>query len=78
MRAVVCTDARGDDGAPQFIPADANIVVGAVAPVSPDRIPIVLLPDFEHRMCEWWHPDTHEIHWLLERGRSAHSGEDDA
>src|SRR5215471_15981878 len=27
-----------------FIPADAKIVVGAVAPASPDPIPIVLLP----------------------------------
>jgi hypothetical protein len=28
-----------------FIPVDAKIVVGAVAPASPDPIPIVLLPD---------------------------------
>jgi len=27
-----------------FIPVDAKIVVGAVAPASPDPIPIVLLP----------------------------------
>ncbi len=27
-----------------FIPTDAKIVVGAVAPASPDPIPIVLLP----------------------------------
>src|SRR5207342_1061214 len=27
-----------------FIPADAKIVVGAVAPAAPDPIPIVLLP----------------------------------
>jgi len=30
-----------------FIPVDAKIVVGAVAPASPDPIPIVLLPGFE-------------------------------
>ena len=43
-----------------FIPADAKIVVGAVAPASPDPIPLVLLPGFEYRMREWRHPDTHE------------------
>ena len=36
-----------------FIPVDAKIVVGAVAPASPDPIPIVLLPGFEYRMSEW-------------------------
>ena len=40
-----------------FIPADAKIVVGAVAPASPDPIPLVLLPGFEYRMREWRHPD---------------------
>ena len=54
-----------------FIPADAKIVVGAVAPASPDPIPIVLLPGFEYRMREWRHPSTHEIHWRLERRKSA-------
>ncbi len=39
-----------------FIPVDAKIVVGAVAPASPDPIPIVLLPGFEYRMREWRHP----------------------
>ena len=39
-----------------FIPLDAKIVVGAVAPASPDPIPIVLLPGFEYRMLEWRHP----------------------
>src|SRR5215212_7494552 len=53
-----------------FIPADAKIVVGAVAPASPDPIPIVLLPGFEYRMLEWRHPTTHEIHWRLERRKS--------
>ena len=38
-----------------FIPLDAKIVVGAVAPASPDPIPIVLLPGFEYRMSEWRH-----------------------
>src|SRR3954454_456509 len=58
-----------------FIPADAKIVVGAVAPASPEPIPIVLLPGFEYRMREWRHPDTHEIHWQLERRKSAQPGE---
>ena len=39
-----------------FIPKDAKIVVGAVAPASPDPIPIVLLPGFEYRLREWRHP----------------------
>ncbi len=50
-----------------FIPVDAKIVVGAVAPASPEPIPMVLLPGFEYRMREWRHPDAHEIHWLIER-----------
>ena len=60
-----------------FIPVDAKIVVGAVAPASLDPIPIVLLPGFEYRMSEWRHPDTHEIHWRLERRRSAHYSDND-
>ena len=60
-----------------FIPADAKIVVGAVAPASPDPIPIVLLPGFEYRMREWRHPDTHEVHWLLERGSPPSKSDDD-
>jgi hypothetical protein len=60
-----------------FIPADAKIVVGAVAPASPDPIPIVLLPGFEYRMLEWRHPTTHEIHWRLERRKSAQYGDDE-
>ena len=43
----------------------------------PDPIPIVLLPGFEYRMREWRHPDTHEIHWRLERRRSTHHAADD-
>ena len=39
-----------------FIPADAKIAVGTVAPASPDPIPIVLLPGFEYRRREWGHP----------------------
>ena len=58
-----------------FIPADAKIAVGAVAPVSPDPIRIVLLPGFEYRMREWRHPDTHEVHWRLERRRAAQHGD---
>ena len=53
-----------------FIPADAKIVVRAVAPASPDPIPIVLLPGFEYRMREWRHPETHEVHRRLERRRT--------
>jgi hypothetical protein len=45
-----------------FIPADAKLVVGAIAPASPDPIPIVLLPGFEYRTRQWRHPDTHEVH----------------
>ena len=60
-----------------FIPAEAKIVVGAVAPASPDPMPIVLLPGFEYRMREWRHPDTHEVHWLLERRKSSQQSDDD-
>ena len=56
-----------------FIPTDAKIVVGAVAPASPDPIPIVLLPGFEYRLREWRDPRTHETHWVLERRRAAHT-----
>jgi hypothetical protein len=58
-----------------FIPVDAKIVVGAVAPASPDPIPIVLLPGFEYRMREWRHPRTNEIHWRLERRKATQQGE---
>jgi hypothetical protein len=60
-----------------FIPTDAKIVAGVVAPASPDPIPIVLLPSFEYRMREWRNPDTHEIHWLLERRKATQSGDDE-
>ena len=50
-----------------FIPTDAKVVVGAVAPASPDPIPIVLLPGVEYRIHEWRHPTTHQVHWRLER-----------
>jgi hypothetical protein len=58
-----------------FIPSDAKIVVGAVAPAAPEPIPIVLLPGFEYRLREWRNPETHEVHWVLERRRTARSGE---
>ena len=48
-----------------FIDLDAKIVVGAVAPASPDPIPIVLRPGFEYRMSEWRRPGPGEIHWRL-------------
>src|SRR5690242_3391677 len=60
-----------------FIPTDAKIVVGAVAPASPDPIPIVLLPGFEYHLSEWRHPETHEVHWRLERRKAARTGGDD-
>jgi hypothetical protein len=60
-----------------FIPVDAKIVVGLVAPASPDPIPIELLPGFEYRLREWRHPETHEVHWLLERRKSGQHVEDD-
>ena len=60
-----------------FIPLDAKVVVGAVAPASPDPILIVLLPGFEYRMREWRSPSSHEIHWLLERRKSALQADDD-
>ena len=60
-----------------FIPLDAKIVVGLVAPASPDPIPVVLLPGYEYRLREWRHPDTHESHWLLERRKSTPRGTDD-
>jgi hypothetical protein len=50
--------------------------VGAVAPGVPDPTPIVL-PGFEYRMREWRHPDTRDIHWLLERRKSGLLGEAD-
>jgi len=61
----------------RFIPIDAKIVIGAVAPASPDPIPVVLLPGFEYRMREWRHPKTHEVHWLIERRKSTQQSEDD-
>ena len=62
---------------PRSSPPTRKIVVGAVAPASPDPIPLVLLPGFEYRLREWRHPETHEIHWLLERRKSAQNGSDD-
>ena len=60
-----------------FIPADAKIVVGVVAPASPEPIPLVLLPGFEYRMREWRHPHTGEIHWRLERRKATLQSETD-
>ena len=59
-----------------FIPAEAKIVVGAIGPATPEPIPIVLLPGFEYRMREWRHPTTGEVHWRLERRKSAQYAED--
>lgn len=60
-----------------FIPVGSRIVVGAVAPASPEPIPLVLLPGFDYRLREWRHPETHQIHWVLERRRSAQPGNTD-
>jgi len=60
-----------------FIPAGAKIVVGAVAPASPDPIPIVLLPGYDYRMREWRNPETHEVHWLLERRKAGQRDDND-
>ena len=60
-----------------FIPTDSKIVTGVVAPASPDPIPMVLLPGFEYRLREWRHPQTHEIHWLLERRKAIQQVDDD-
>ena len=58
-----------------FIPLDARMVVGVVGPSVPDAMPIVLLPGFEYRMSEWRHPETHEVHWRLERRKAAQYGD---
>jgi hypothetical protein len=64
-------------GQSPFIPADAKIVIGAVGAASPDPAPIVLLPGFEYRLREWRHPDTHEVHWTLERRKCAQASSDE-
>jgi hypothetical protein len=53
------------------------MVLGALAPASPEPLPIVLLPGFEYRLREWRHPDNSQIHWRLERRKSSRHGEDD-
>ena len=58
-----------------LIPTESKIVIGAVAPASPDPTPIVLLPGFEYRLREWRDPNTHEVHWLLERRKATQTGE---
>ena len=60
-----------------FIPLEAKIVVGLVAPSSPDPIPIVLLPGYEYRLSEWRHPQTGEVHWRMERRSASNSATDD-
>jgi hypothetical protein len=59
-----------------FVPADAKIVVGVAAPASSEPVQIVLFPGFEYRVREWRHPDTNQIHWRLDRRRSAQRGDD--
>jgi len=66
-----------DPGPVAVHPVEAKIVVGAVASASPEPIPIVLLPGFQYRMLEWWYPDTHEVHWQLERRKAAKTDEED-
>ena len=65
------------DAQSPFIPAESKTVVGAAAPASPDPIPIVLTPGFEYRMREWRNPETHQIHWLLERRKSTLQADED-
>ncbi len=60
-----------------FISGDTRVVLGAVAPASAEPIPIVLAPGFEYRMREWRNPDTHQIHWLLERRKATLPTDDD-
>jgi hypothetical protein len=60
-----------------FIPIDAKLVLGAATPASPEPVQIVLFPGFEYRLREWRHPDTREIHWRLERRRSAQHDDND-
>jgi hypothetical protein len=60
-----------------LIPADAKIVIGVVAPTSPDPIPFVLLPGFEYRLREW-RPPRHPRRSLADRRRkSAQHGDYD-
>ena len=59
-----------------FISGDTKVVLGAVAPASAEPIPIVLAPGFEYRMREWRNPDTHDVHWLIERRKSGRQGEE--
>lgn len=33
---------------------------------------------FEYRMREWRNPETHEIHWVLERRKTSRNSEDDS
>src|SRR4051794_10696954 len=56
-----------------FIPADAKIVLGVVAPASPDPIPLVLLPGCESRRRGWRPPNPGEIRWRVERRTSTSS-----
>ena len=56
------------------IPMDAEILVGAIGPASPDAIPIVLLPGFEYRMLEWRHPGDGACPPSPGRGRAAREG----
>jgi hypothetical protein len=57
--------------------ASTDMVLGALAPASPEPLPIVLLPGFEYRLREWRHPDNSQIYWRLERRKSSWHGEDD-
>ena len=60
-----------------LLPPRRDLVVGAVAPASPDPIPIVLFrtPSTGCAVAAPW--DTHVFHWRLERRKSARPGEDD-
>jgi hypothetical protein len=60
-----------------FLPAESEIAIRAAAPASHDPIPIVLTPGCEYRMREWRNPESHQIHWLLERRKASLHGEGD-
>ncbi len=54
------------------VPADHGVLLVALLPGA-----IVLLPGFEYRVLEWRHPDTHEVHWRMERRKAVQHFDDD-
>ena len=60
-----------------FIPVGAKIVVGAVAPASPDPIPLVLLQASNTGCANGGTRTLTRLHWLRELRKSAGTGDDD-